>query len=79
MTIAPLWIYATVDSSTGAVEVSYIATNTNHELGVSESKHLQLSNTIKESMSIKLQGLPIKRIMDGMTLSILTTELVTMT
>ena len=68
MTIVPLWIYATVDSSTGAVEVSYIATHTNHELGVNEPKHLQLSNTIKESMSIKLQeGLPIKRIMDGMT------------
>ena len=70
MTIVPLWIYATVDSSTstGAVEVSYIATNTNHELGVNESKQLKLSNTIRESMSIKLQeGLPIKRIMDGMT------------
>ena len=61
-------IYATVDSSTGVVDVSYIATHTNHELGVSESKHLPLSNSIKESMSIKLQeGIPIERIMDGMT------------
>ena len=31
-------------------------------------QHLPLSNTIKESISIKLQeGIPIERIMDGMT------------
>ena len=49
---------------------------------MSESKHLLLSNTIKESMSIKLQeGIPIKRIMDGMTFKSIKSilELVTMT
>ena len=58
-------IYATVHH--GLVEVTYIATHTNHELGISESKHLPLPTSVKETMSLKLQeGIPIERILDGM-------------
>ena len=32
-----------------------ISTHTNHALGVDESKHLPLPNSVKESMRIKLQ------------------------
>jgi len=59
-------IYATLTES-GTVSVTHIATHTNHTLGVDESKHLPLPNSVKESIRIKLQdGIPIERIMDGM-------------
>ena len=57
---------ATVHNTTGRVEVKYIQSHTNHELGVSEYRNLPLPNSIKEDIQQQFAaGITIERIMDS--------------
>jgi len=52
--------------STDMVEVKYINSHTNHELGLDECKHLPLSKSVKEEVQQQFAaGIAIERIMDS--------------
>ena len=51
----------------GKVTVRYIATHTNHELGIHECKHLPMPQSVMKDIQEKFsQGLTLEHIMDGM-------------
>ena len=50
----------------GKVEVDYISTHTNHELGIQECANLPLPKSLHKSVKEKYsQGISIERIMEG--------------
>jgi len=64
---------ATVHNATREVEVKYIWSHTNHELGVSEYRNLHLPTSVKEDICEQFAaGITIKRIMDREYLTIAT-------
>ena len=57
---------ATVYNTTGEVEVKYIWSHTNHELGVSEYRNLPLPPSVKDDIKEQFAaGITIERIMDS--------------
>ena len=57
---------AIVCNSTDKVEVKYISSHTNHELGLDECKNLPLPNSVKEEIRQQhAAGISIERIMDS--------------
>ena len=50
----------------GRVEVDYVSTHTNHELGVQECTNLPLPKSLHKSIKEKYsQGISVERIMEG--------------
>lgn len=57
---------ATIHDATGRVEVKYIQSQTNHELGVIEYRNIPLPNSIKKEIQKQFTaGITIERIMDS--------------
>ena len=57
---------ATEHLNDGRVEVKYISTHTNHDLVVSECRHLPLPNSVKEEIRQQFAaGISLERIMDS--------------
>lgn len=60
---------ATVHNATGRVEVKYIQSHTNHELGVSEYRNLPLPTSVKEEIRQQFSaGITIECIMDSISI-----------
>ena len=58
---------ATENRSEGRVEVKYISTHTNHEVTVTECRHLPLPNPMREDICKQFAaGISLERIMDSM-------------
>ena len=58
---------ATEDRSERRVEVKYISTHTNHELTVTECRHLPLPNSVRKDICQQFAaGISLERIMDSM-------------
>ena len=50
----------------GRVDIRYISTHTNHELGIGECKYLPLPPSVKRDIQQQFaEGKPLERIMDG--------------
>ena len=50
----------------GRITVQYVSAHTGHELGPQELKYLQLTESTKEEVYMKIgQGIPPKRILQG--------------
>ena len=63
---------ATKNLKTGTVSLQYIATHTNHELSLAETKHLPLPQSLKKEVQDKFaKGISLERIMDGEYYSII--------
>ena len=62
-------IYATQSGNDGRVHVVYISAHTNHSLAIEdEVRNIPLPKTTQREISAKLQqGIPVERIMEGIT------------
>ena len=62
---------ATQTQSEGRVDIKYISTHTNHELTLTECKHLPLPNSVREDIRQQFAaGISLERIMDSMFLHV---------
>lgn len=60
-------VLATQTQSEGRVDVKYISTHTNHELTMTECRHLPLPNSVREDICQQFAaGISLERIMDSM-------------